>query len=183
MICLHSSLIAVYRHRRGFSLVEVVVAMGIFAIAVIAIVGLLIPITQSISEVKDGDDASRVAQTIQAELQKYPFADVQAFISTNVVDLYATRSGNILARETPSPGLWDVDSSGTLTPDEQALKFFKVELRPNDILSPNGTTSAYDEGYLAFTIVLRWPGYTADGNPFPQREQQSVLVFPAAITR
>lgn len=173
--------------RRAFSLVEVVVAVGIFAIAVISVIGLLAPINQSIADVQDGDDASRVAQAIQAELQKVTFSQVQGFISGNTV-LYASRTGDIVAPESGVPNKWDVDGSGTVTDDEHALKFFEIELELDSNLSPSGTNAAYDRGYLAFTIQMRWPGYSADGKVRMRdnndaRDQQSLLVFPAAIVR
>lgn len=164
----------------AFSLVEVVVALGIFAIAVISVIGLLVPINQSIADVQDSDDASRVSQAIQAELQKALFTDVQGFISGNTI-LYASRTGDIVATDTDAK--WDVDGAGGVTLEEHALKFFEIELEPNEILSPGGTTAAYNGGYLAFTIQMRWPGYSANGVKFNQREEQSLLVIPAAIVR
>lgn len=166
---------------RAFSLVEVVVAVGVFAIAVVAVIGMLVPINQSIANVQDGDDAARVAQVIQLELQKAPFASVQGFIRNGTV-LYSNKSGRIVAPDADSR--WDVDGVGGVTLDEQAAKFFQITLELNSVLSPNGDDVAlYTGGYLAFTIIMRWPGYTGDGKQFGQADQQSILVIPAAITR
>ncbi len=165
----------------AFSLVEVVVAVGVFAIAVVAVIGMLVPINQSIANVQDGDDAARVAQVIQSELQKASFANVQGFIN-NATVLYANKSGRIVAPD--ADPRWDVDGVGGVTLDEQAEKFFQITLDLNSVLSPNGNdVAAYTGGYLAFTIVMRWPGYTGDGKQFSQADQQSILVIPAAVTR
>jgi type II secretory pathway pseudopilin PulG len=59
------------RARRAFSLVEVVVAVGIFAFVVIAIIGLLLPNTKMVDEKIESDVARRLAQNIQSELQRY----------------------------------------------------------------------------------------------------------------
>lgn len=169
--------------RAAFSLVEVVVSLGIFVIAVVSVIGLLAPINQSISDVRDEDDAGRVAQIIQSELQKVPFASVQGFIDNASVKLYANRSGTIVALGTDTVK-WDADQSGVVTADENAAKFFEVQLALNSTLSPGGTNAVtYDRGYLAFSILMRWPGYTAEGVPFSQPQQQSLRVIPAAITR
>ena len=166
----------------GFSLVEVVVSLGIFVIAVVAVIGLLAPINQSISDVRDEDDAGRVAQIIQSELQKVPFASVQGFIANNTV-LYANRAGTIVAVGT-DPVKWDTDGINGVTADEHAAKFFEVRLALNENLSLGGTNAAtYNGGYLAFSILMRWPGYTGEGVPFSQPQQQSLRVIPAAITR
>jgi uncharacterized protein (TIGR02598 family) len=166
----------------GFSLVEVVVSLGIFVIAVVAVIGLLAPINQSISDVRDEDDAGRVAQIIQSELQKVPFASVQGFIDNPALKLYANRSGTIVALDTDT-AKWDTDQSGVVTADENAAKFFEVSLSENAILSPGGKAAGYDGGFLAFSILIRWPGYTGEGLKFNQPQQQSLRVIPAAITR
>lgn len=164
----------------AFSLVEVVVAVGVFAIAVVAVIGMLVPINQSIANVQDGDDAARVAQVIQSELQKASFTNVQGFIR-NATVLYANKSGRIVAPD--ADPRWDVDGVGGVTLDEQSAKFFQITLELNSALSLNGDLAAYTGGYLAFTIVMRWPGYTGDGKQFSQADQQSILVIPAAVTR
>lgn len=58
------------RSRRAFSLIEVVIAVGIFAVSIVAVIGLLAPAHKSVSEVKDADDTTRVVNAVQAELQR-----------------------------------------------------------------------------------------------------------------
>lgn len=166
---------------KAFSLVEVVVAVGVFAIAVVSVIGMLVPINQSIAGVQDGDDASRVSQVIQAELQKAPFSSVQGFIANGSV-LYADKTGRIVAVDTDPK--WDTNGDSIVSADEHAAKFFRITLDLNTALSLNGDNpTVYAGGFLAFTIVLRWPGYTGDGKIFGQPDQQSVLIIPAAVTR
>lgn len=57
--------------RRAFSLVEVVVAVGIIAVAVIAIVGLLLPNLKAVDEQIETDVARRLSENIQSELTRY----------------------------------------------------------------------------------------------------------------
>lgn len=54
----------------GFSLVEVVVAVGIFALAIVGVIGLLSPTTKAVSEVSDGDAATRVVTAVQQGIQQ-----------------------------------------------------------------------------------------------------------------
>ena len=172
--------------RAGFSLVEVVVAVGIFAIAVIAVIGLLGPINQSVAGVRETDDASRVVGVLQAELQRAGIPTVIGFIgSTNKV--YASRSGNKLG--IASNAVWttdveDINGNGTVDNFERdAQKFFEVKITRNTTLSPSGNDNT--AGYFAFNIELRWPAFTGDGVELTgdALEQQSILVVPAAITR
>jgi uncharacterized protein (TIGR02598 family) len=173
------------RHQRGFSLVEVVVAVGIFAIAVIAIIGLMVPINQSVANVRDGDDAVRVASVIQAELQRVGITQVNTYLTAGTT-LYANRNGDKVGTDVLTAP-WNVDvpdlnGDGNVDDFEKnAQKFFEVKLTQN----PTQPFAAATEGFLAVNIEIRWPGYTGDGNKIQNdaREQQSVLIVPAALTR
>ncbi|MGB0333983.1 MAG: type IV pilus modification PilV family protein [Opitutales bacterium] len=61
-------------HRKafGFSLIEVVLAIGIFLITVLALVGLLGPTLQSVDEVEKTDEIASVVNTVNAFLQNSP---------------------------------------------------------------------------------------------------------------
>ena len=58
--------------RKGFSLIEVVLAIGIFLVTVLALVGLLGPTLQSVDEVEKVDEVSSVVNTINTFLQSSP---------------------------------------------------------------------------------------------------------------
>ncbi len=56
----------------GFSLIEVVLAIGIFLVTVLALVGLLGPTLQSVDEVEKTDEVSSIVNTLNAFLQSSP---------------------------------------------------------------------------------------------------------------
>jgi uncharacterized protein (TIGR02598 family) len=56
----------------GFSLIEVVLAIGIFLVTVLALVGLLGPSLQSVDEVEKTDEIASVVNTVNAFLQSSP---------------------------------------------------------------------------------------------------------------
>ena len=171
--------------RSAFSLVEVVVAVGIFAIAVVSVIGLLGPISQSVANVKDGDDASRVSSIVQAELQRLGVAAVNGFLGAGT-SLYASRSGDKIGPDVATAP-WDADVpdlNGNSVVDafeRDAQKFFEIRLRANPTLSFIAAT----DGFLAINVELRWPAFSGDGNKLigDAVEQQSVLIIPVAITR
>lgn len=173
-----------YTKKRAFSLVEVIVAVGIFAIAIIAVIGLMVPIRASVAEVRDGEDASRLATLIQAELQRQSFPTIKGFLDTPpAAGLYASRDIRIVALGNDSK--WGT-ASGSYNPD--AEKFYKIDLIRDAILSPNSSTHPdADSGYLAFTIKLTWPVFASampGSTSVPaDARQQSTLLLPAAITR
>ena len=60
------------RNKYGFSLIEVVLAIGIFLVTVLALVGLLGPTLQSVDEVEKTDEIASVVNTVNAFLQSSP---------------------------------------------------------------------------------------------------------------
>ena len=157
----------------GFSLVEVVVAVGIFALAIVGVIGLLVPTSKNITDVADSDSASRVIGAIQSGLQKSGFTNIKNDLGKV---FYATKDGSKVGA---------IDRPGYWTSNQE--KYFKFTLVRNETLSPSSPPTADDAaGFLAFTIVLRWPAFapTADGLGTAVAEnQQSVMIVPAAITR
>jgi len=63
---------AAARSEYGFSLIEVVLAIGIFLVTVLALVGMLGPTLQSVDEVEKTDEISSVVSTVNAFLQSSP---------------------------------------------------------------------------------------------------------------
>lgn len=59
---------------RAFSLVEVILAVGIFAASIVAVIGLMSPMTKRVEDVLDAEVASRLSNTIESELQRLGFA-------------------------------------------------------------------------------------------------------------
>jgi prepilin-type N-terminal cleavage/methylation domain-containing protein len=179
--------LALRKGLKAFSLVEVVVALGIFAIAVVACVGLLGPINASVSEISDSDAASRVIDRVQAELQRLGPVTVNGYIGSATA-LYASRGGDKLGvdgapiwGQSPVPDL-DGNPTANTTEEVNAQKHFQVVVNAN----PTKPNLAATDGYLLVNLELRWPAYTADGRVRLQGEaleQQNLLVVPVAIPR
>lgn len=61
-----------FYRRAGFSLIEVVLAIGIFLVTVLALVGLLGPTLKSVDDVEKSDEVASVVNTVNAFLQSSP---------------------------------------------------------------------------------------------------------------
>jgi uncharacterized protein (TIGR02598 family) len=161
---------------KGFTLVEVVVAVGIFALAIVGVLGLLAPTSKNINDVADSDAAARVISAIQTGLQSSGFTSVKANLAKT---FYASKNGDKVGASDST--VWT--ATGVTNQD----KYFEFTLVRNETLSPSTPATADDSaGYLAFTIVLKWPAYvpSADGQGTPvDAAAKSVMVVPAAITR
>src|SRR5690606_19164492 len=82
--------------KMAFSLVEVIIAIGILGVSVLAIVAFLGSITQSTTTVMTTSIASRIANNIQAELDQPDIDQLYGFLrnpSTDEVVLVATEDG------------------------------------------------------------------------------------------
>ncbi len=58
--------------RLGFTLIEVVLALGVFLVSVVALVGLLAPMLKSVDEIEKLDEITSVVNTVNAFLQSSP---------------------------------------------------------------------------------------------------------------
>lgn len=58
--------------RTGFTLIEVVLALGVFLISVLALVGLLAPMLQSVDEIEKIDEITSVVNSVNAFIQSSP---------------------------------------------------------------------------------------------------------------
>lgn len=193
--------------RRAFSLVEVVIAVGIFALAVAAIVGILAAIGKGVSDVQESENASRLVTVVQSRLQAVPFATIGSALRTNAqVGTYDNSTNNnstynpasdntfvffvsvdgSIVAPYPSSGNegnvnndpWTLGKSGTSKEERDAIKFFELVLIRNDDLSPDN-----NGGFLAFTIRVRWPAFLGNGVRVTDNSQKNVLLVPAAVPR
>ncbi|MFP4358386.1 MAG: hypothetical protein ACLFSZ_08135 [Puniceicoccaceae bacterium] len=168
------------RLRRGFSLVEVILAIGVFALTIVAVIGLLGPIAQQVRDLQDTRVANSLPAPIREELNRVGFehfVEVSggstepasgAFPSNLSEDegepgpclvLYGTDDGSKVVVQAGA----DVDpnaDTGTLEiPEEE--RYFLVQVFP-----ATGNLR-YQEGdaHIAFRILISWPYKTPGTAP------------------
>ncbi len=166
------------RHAAGFSLLEVVAALAIFAIGMVAIIGLFAPVTKSVASVTEAEAAARVADAVRARLGGLPFEQALGLIqapqdvrrkdaegSYNPNDgarypfvLFGLRSGDVGIYD-PAEGRrrWYDSSVPTPQPVQDADKFFEIDLIRNETLSP--ATFDASAPVVAYTMRVRWPAF------------------------
>ncbi len=155
----------------AFSLVEVVVALGICAITVTSVLAFIGPVASTIGAVRDAHAAARVMSAVQTELQELPFSTVSSYLANGDL-LYSSRGGERMG--TYLAPVWN--DLGAAQLDRDRGKFFEILLIPNNTLSPV-------PGALVFTMRLRWPAYAADGQPVTNDASKTVLLVAAAVAR
>ena len=170
----------------GFSLVEVVVSVGIFAVAIVGIIGLFAPTTKNVAAVADSDGSTRAVLAIQSYFKEQAstsagFAALQTALGA---DSNTTGTGYVYysSKGGDNVGVAD-DSASASTPGKliKADRFFEFTIVRNATLSPVADKDT--AGFLAFTISLRWPAYLPNGVQVTDDSQKSTLIIPAAVTR
>lgn len=176
-----------WRDRRGaFSLLEVVVAIGIFAAGMLGVVALFTPVARSVSASADGEAAARVADALKMKLQSMPFLEVTPLLkvsngarhaltdtdarsdynpATDAQILFASRDGGKVG--VYSDPVW-IDPVTNRNSDRD--KFFEIALVRNETLSPLGVGVPSAEGdsdatafMVAYTARVRWPAFVKEG--------------------
>jgi type II secretory pathway pseudopilin PulG len=66
----------------GFSLIEVVLAVGVFAFAVLGLIGLLVPALSSVANVSESNQVAGVISRLDAFLQSQSFASVYQWVAS-----------------------------------------------------------------------------------------------------
>jgi prepilin-type N-terminal cleavage/methylation domain-containing protein len=176
------------RRGRAFSLLEVVVAVGIFAIGMVAVLGLFAPIAKSVGSVQDAEAAANVAALVSSRLQGLPISVVSQLlkVSSGARTHQLTDADNApnspAADPTKDPQLIFANRDGSkIGRYDDAIwgrldteKFFEIALIRNETLSPDTVTTTDAEGntvtlaaddaalFLAYTARIRWPAFVPD---------------------
>jgi prepilin-type N-terminal cleavage/methylation domain-containing protein len=168
------------RAHRAFTLLEVVVAIGIFAMGMVAVIGLFSPVAKSVGDLADAEAATHVAELLSVQLQAQEAVDLAAGAPfKSLVDRLKVSSGKT-HQLTDADAKTDYD----IATDPQLLfashdgtkigayvdavwggtnrdKFFEIALIRNETLSPNDPTADAAAPLLGYTARLRWPAFVA----------------------
>ncbi len=157
--------------RLGFSLIEVILALGILSIALLIVFGIFTPFLNRTGEVIEATKVDRIADLITAEIQALEYNEVISILNQNV-GLFANRSGDTLVLKT-DPQL------------EQKLpevdRFYAVSLSRNIDLSPVGKDGT--AGFVAFQIRIERLFHAPDGNLLDNQLDNTLAIFNTAKTR
>lgn len=194
------------RVRQAFTLLEVVVAVGIFAAGMVAVMALFAPVARSVTDVSDSEAAASLAGVIGDLLQRRvaaagTFAPVATLLKVSngrgghqLTDadenpeasgsdprldsqlLFASRDGTRIG--TYSDAVW-----GTGGAADDRVKFFEIALVRNETLSPNDPAADAASIVLAYTARIRWPAFVPDEAPTNPRRALPAGFNTAATVR
>lgn len=162
--------------QRGFTLIEVIIATGILATSILAIIAFLGATGQATSEVMNTTVASRIADNIRAELQKADLDNLYGLADpNNPLELFATKDGERVRIDDGSGSIDEVD--GDDDPPGIALgnRFFLIEIRRlENSLEFSNSTEFQDSAMLPLSVQIVWP-YRVKTGPDPEDPDDSVL--------
>ena len=166
---------------RAFSLVEVVIAVGLFALGITVMLALLPMLVRQGQESSDRLIAQRLPDAVQAELKRLAAGGFDALAGEapvmgspldNGLALVATHDGARLQSRTYLP-----PTSGRIAEEEQ---YFLVECWqfPDGVLRYDGAQSS-----LALCVRVSWP-YRVPGAPGPTAlAARHDLMFTVSLNR
>lgn len=152
----------------AFSLLEVVIATGLCAGAIAAVLALLPSLLSAMADAEQRTTALRVVTSLDARWNVAPWAEVVAAVETGEV-WYADASGARL--ETAGNPLWAAAGSST------------GGIVPHFELSAVRDARLSGPAVLVYAVEIRWPASTGDGHRVTDRSAQSSLVLLSARTR
>ena len=162
------------RWARGFSLAEVIVAVGITAGALVTCLGLLGPSLRTIRETGDRTVAVRLADRVVRELQQHGFRNVMTATATGPLAVVASADGSrfVLAH------LADNDPVSGAPPGlPVGERYFLVEAERATKPAPTA-----GEGALVLVVRVAWPLYVPRSTVPVPIQRRSSLQVAAAIT-
>lgn len=166
---------------RGFSLVEVIVAIGLLGGTGVLIGGLLLPLLAEVRMMREWKTAERAADSVLARAEQDGFERVRRdkTLSAPPTD----------ALDSLDAHLWWVDRSGGELREASGLEamsgaarhaagFFEVALVRDADLSPD--ESADSLGVWVFSVRVSWPAFLEDGRP-NARDRRSTIEFRGSL--
>lgn len=138
-------------NRGGFTLIEVVLAIGVFFVSILALIGLLSPMLRSVDEIEKIDEISSVVNTVNAFLQSSPEIAVRGTDS----------DGNIIVTKTKFNAIYEA-VSGTSGDEATIFVYRYYDENEDDMIRLEVGFSENELGIVGENSIVNRP---ADSNP------------------
>jgi type II secretory pathway pseudopilin PulG len=155
--------------QKAFSLIEVVISIAIFALTIVALVAMLAPVSRDTDRIRDSETASRLASSIERELNRLNFETVRSStVPPNSLYLVATRDGSRVLVTGVNPAdplvVTTVDR-----PAERALndatrpgiadrdRYFLIKVSRFPAGDPALQVAGATQGNLPLIVTISWP--------------------------
>lgn len=173
---------ALFDKEFGFSLVEVVLATGVFTGAMLGIAGLLPSLIRSGKENVEFAAAERAMHAVLFHLAQRGFGDIShLMIDAESMESITADDPRALFVNRTCDRVVDAEENTDQPADELLDRsFFQALVIRNPRLSPPDAGDRL--GVVVFSIQMTWPAYLPNGSPLP-RAQRNCRVIHAAVQR
>lgn len=162
-------------NRGGFSLVELIMAVGIAAVAVIGVVGLYRPVVRTVSGLDEETRVQRILERVESVWRERGLAEV--LTATSASDpFFADRDGSRLGSD--GDAVW-LDAGATEV-ERDIAKVFEFTLHRHPELSP---VTEVSPGSVVIVVQLRWPAHRLDGTRVTDPSLQEIRWAVFAVGR
>ena len=153
---------------RGFTLIEVIIATGILAVSVLAVIAFLGATGHATSEAMDRTAAARIADNVRAELDTVDIGALATQINpTTPLVLFASKDGERV--RLGSGPYSNVNNAITATPPgiPERSRYFKIEVYPALKNLDPSTWLMSDSTILPLSVQVIWPHHLPQGPADP----------------
>lgn len=164
---------------RAFSLVEVVIAVGIFAIAIVSVLLVLPTLARRTAETGDALTAQGLPDAIRSELRRLAASGFDGFAASVPVMTAAGTEGYRMMAARDGLRLMSVtEDDGELAEDERyfAIELWRFSAPPLAFVNGQG-------GALAVHVRISWPHRLPGALEPTALDQREQLTFALAINR
>ena len=155
----------------AFSLIEVILALGILSVALLIVFGILTPFMDRTGQVVEDSQVNRIIDRISAEIEQLSFQELINVLNQET-ELFASRQGDGIFLATDP----DLD-----THLPEAERHFSITLTRNVDLSPVSRDSS--AGYLCFQIKVERLLHASDGAILQNQLDGTQAIFNTAVLR
>lgn len=189
------------RSRGAFTLLEVIVAVGVFAIGMVAVIALFAPVASSVKDSADIEAALALAAPLRAELKRRAIVDGGLDQIAGLLKKPAASGGHEIVEADANPNAASADPrtdvqllfasrdgariGGYRDPvwgntDEE--KFFEIAFIRNESLAATDL-AAEPRVMLPYIARIRWPAFVPDPSPTNPRRALPAGFNPNSTVR
>ena len=156
---------------KGFSLIEIILALGILSVALLIVFAVFTPFLSRTGDVIEYGKVDRIANLITTEIQSLAYDEVISILNQEV-PLFANRAGDTVVSDN------DPELDERLP---QADRYYVIRLIRNGDLSPIGKDDR--AGYVAFQINIERLIRAPDGQLQKSQIDNNLAIFNTAVRR
>ncbi len=159
------------KNKSAFTLVEVVLAMGIMAVALLMAFGIITPLLAQTTNTTEANQSNRISDLIVAEVNQLKYDELIEVVSKKT-KLFVSKDASIVALAS-DPKL-DI-----LLPEVN--RHYEIQLSRNEPLSPASTDNT--AGYFVYQITLTRIHRQPNGSRISSGFNETITIINAAASR